>query len=78
MQDRHLVKLYPSGFKLVAFDAKSTSQSAALFAIRRDLNSEEALNSTTTVELALDQAVLDAYNTAHQTALWHYQYLWYY
>ena len=63
-----LVKLYPSGFKLVAFDAKSTSQSAELFAIRRDVNSEEALNSTTTVELALDQAVLDAYNTENETS----------
>lgn len=63
-----LVKLYPGGFKLVAFDAKSSSQSAELFAIRRDVNSQEALNSATTVELALDQTVLNAYNTAHGTS----------
>jgi hypothetical protein len=62
-----LVKLYPGGFKLVAFDAKSISQSALLFEVRRDVNNEAALNSTTTVELTLDQAVLDAYNTANGT-----------
>ena len=62
-----LVKLYPGGFKLVAFDAKSTSQSAELFSIRRDVNSEANLKSTTTVELTQDPTVLTAYNTAHGT-----------
>lgn len=63
-----LVKLLPDGFNLIALDAVATSQSAIMFAIRRDVHSEAALNSATTVVLAKDDAILTAYNTDNGTS----------
>jgi|WetSurMetagenome_2_1015567.scaffolds.fasta_scaffold329958_1 hypothetical protein len=64
-----LVKLYPSVYGMLAFDAKTTPQSGVLFEVRRDIPNEADLNSTTTVEIKYDQdtTILKAYNTAHGT-----------
>jgi len=62
-----LVKLNPSGFYAVGLNAVSTSQLSPMFEIRRDCQSEAALNSTTTVILQKDDAILTAYNTANGT-----------
>lgn len=62
-----LVKLFPSEFNLVALDAVATSQKAVMFEVRRDIHSEAALNTSTSVLLQLDQAVLDAYNKENET-----------
>ncbi len=63
-----LVKLNPEGFKLVPFNVVSSAQSAAMFEVRRDINSVDALNSTTTVTLKVDNTLLTAYNTEHSTS----------
>ena len=64
-----LVKLFPSGFNMLAVDAKTTSQTGVLFEIRRDIQSDAALNETTTAVLQFDTdtAILKAYNLAHTT-----------
>jgi hypothetical protein len=66
-----LVKLSPSGFTVAAFDAKSAAQTGVLFEVRRDVNSEAALNSATTVILTYDASgeLLDAYNDENETEL---------
>jgi Domain of unknown function (DUF1735) len=61
------VKLLESGEKVLAFDALSTPQNAGLLDVRRDVNSEAALNSSTTVVIGLDQVYLDAYNLENET-----------
>jgi len=63
-----LVKMLPSGFKLIPFDAKAVAQSAIVMEVRRDVHSEEALNSATTVILQKDDALLDAYNEENETS----------
>jgi len=63
-----LVKMLPSGFKLIPFDAKSVAQSAIVFEVRRDVHSEAALNSATTVILQKDDALLDVYNEENETS----------
>ena len=62
-----LVKITPGGYQLWAIDAKATVQATELFFVRKDANSEANLNSSTTVELTVDQSVLDAYNTENGT-----------
>ena len=62
-----LLKLLPDGFKLIPFDAVSTAQNAIMFEVRRDPNSQTALNSSTTVVLMKDDALLDAYNAENET-----------
>jgi|PlaIllAssembly_1097288.scaffolds.fasta_scaffold47007_1 hypothetical protein len=64
-----LVKLNPSEFTLVPFDAKSASQTGVLFEVRRDVHSQAALNSTTSVVLTYDTngALLAAYNAENGT-----------
>ena len=63
-----LVKMLPDGFKLIPFDAKATAQSAVVFEVRRDVHSEAALNSSTTVIIQKDDALLTAYNTENETS----------
>jgi hypothetical protein len=65
-----IIKLNPESFSLVPFDAKSTAQSGVLFEVRRDANSEAALNSTSTVTLQYDTdgAILGKYNDANETS----------
>lgn len=62
------IKLLESGEKVLAFDAVSTPQSAGLLDVRKDANSEAALNTPTNVVVSLDQAYLDAYNEDNGTA----------
>ncbi len=62
-----LIKLYPEGFTLVALDAVATPQQAVLFEVRRDVHSEAALNSATTVVLKYDESIIDAYNEENET-----------
>lgn len=63
-----LVKLFPADFKLVALDAVSTQQKALMFDVRRDAQSEAALNTSATAVLQLSDAILTAYNTANHTS----------
>jgi hypothetical protein len=62
-----LVKLNPSGFNMVAVDAKTTPQTAVLFDVMRNVNSQASLSQATTVVLQFDTdgAMLAAYNTAN-------------
>jgi len=62
-----LVKMLPDGFKIVPFNAAAVAQSAVMFEVRRDPNSENALNSATTVVLQKDDAIIDAYNEENET-----------
>lgn len=62
-----LVKLFPNGFKLIPLTAVSTVQNETLFEVRRDVNSEASLNSSSTVILQKDDALLTAYNTENET-----------
>jgi len=64
-----LVKLNPADFSLLALDAKTTAQKGVLFEVRRDANSETALNSATTVILDYDVSgeILAKYNEANET-----------
>jgi hypothetical protein len=64
-----LVKLLPDGFKLMPFDAATTPQSGVLFEVRRDVHSQAALNSATTVTLKMDNTLLDAFNEENDTEL---------
>jgi hypothetical protein len=63
-----LVKLFPADFKLIALDAVSTAQKSLMFDVRRDAQSEAALNSSATAVLTVSDAILTAYNTAHKTS----------
>jgi hypothetical protein len=63
-----VVKLFPDGFKLVALDAVATAQRGLAFEVRRDVHSQASLNSTVTVIVKLDDAVLTEYNTDHKTS----------
>ena len=62
------VKLLESGEKVLAFDAVGTPQTADLLDVRKDANSEAALNTATNVVVSLDQAYLDAYNAENGSA----------
>lgn len=62
-----IVKLAQSDFQLVALDLVNTSQTFTID-LRRDVPNESELNKPLTVVLALDPAVLSAYNTAHSTS----------
>lgn len=64
-----LVKLTPDAFGVVALNPTSTSQTLPLFEIRRDVHSQAALNTATTVELLFDTdtAILKAYNEDNET-----------
>jgi hypothetical protein len=62
-----LVKLVPGGFKIVPFNAAATAQSAVMFEVRRDPSSQGALNSSTTVILQKDDAIIEAYNEENET-----------
>jgi hypothetical protein len=65
-----LIKLTPTdGFSVTALSPVNTAQSLPLFEVRRDVHSEAALNSQTTVELLFDtdNSVLTAYNTENET-----------
>jgi hypothetical protein len=65
-----LVKLVPAGFNMVPMDAKTTAQTAVLFDVRRDVQSKDALNTNTTVELTYDAsgAILAKYNSKNATS----------
>lgn len=63
-----IVKMMNPGSKVLAFDAVSTPQTAMLVDIRRDANSEASLNSSTSVTVTLDQAIMDTYNEDNGTA----------
>ena len=62
-----LLKLYPSGYNMLAFDALSTPQSGIMFEVRRDVPSSAELNSTSTVILKYDTdtAIIKKYNSVH-------------
>lgn len=62
-----LIKLFPAGFKLVPFNAASTAQNGVMFEVRRDVNSAATLNSSSTVVLQKDDALLTAYNNENET-----------
>lgn len=62
-----IVKLLDAGEKVLAFDAKSTPQSALLIDVRRDANSNGSLNTATNVSISLDQDFLDTYNDENDT-----------
>lgn len=64
-----LVKLSPSGFTLLALDAKTSAQTGVLFEVRRDVHSQAALNSATTVVLTFDTdtSLLKQYNEDEET-----------
>jgi hypothetical protein len=64
-----LVKISPAGFSLLALDAKSVAQSGPLFEVRRDVNSQAALASGTTVVLEYDVSgdILTKYNDVNGT-----------
>jgi hypothetical protein len=63
-----LVKLTPTDFTLLALDAKTTSQQADIFIVRKDAHNETALNTQTVVVLKKDDALLTAYNTENGTS----------
>jgi hypothetical protein len=63
-----LIKFTPADFNLIALDAKTTSQSADMFIVRKDANSSAALNTQTVVVLKKDDALLTAYNTENETS----------
>jgi hypothetical protein len=67
--DQTLIKFNPGDFALLALDAKTTSQTGVLFEVRRDANSNAALNSTSQVILDYDVsgAILDWYNDENGT-----------
>ena len=62
-----LVKMFPDGFVAVGLNAVATSQKAPMFEIRKDANSEATLNSTTSVVLQKNDALLTAYNKENGT-----------
>jgi hypothetical protein len=64
-----LIKMVPDGFKLIPLDAVPTAQNAIMFEVRRDANSSASLNSSLTVVLTKDDALLDAYNADNGTDL---------
>jgi hypothetical protein len=63
------VKLHPSVYNMLAFDAKAVPQTGILFEVRRDVPNEKDLKSTTTVVLAYDTdgGILDKYNLDNET-----------
>jgi hypothetical protein len=63
------VKLHPAVYNMLAFDAKTTTQTGLLFEVRRDVPNETDLNSTTTVVLKYDTdtAMLKKYNSKNGT-----------
>jgi hypothetical protein len=65
-----ILKLHPSGYNMLAFDAKATPQSGILFEIRRDVPNSKDLNTTTTVVLQYDadNSLLTKYNTDNATS----------
>lgn len=65
-----LVKLFPSGYNLLPFDAITTAQTGILFEVRRDLPNTAALNTTTTVVMQYDAsgAILTKYNSQNGTS----------
>jgi hypothetical protein len=65
-----LVKLFPSVYNLLPFDAITTPQTGILFEVRRDVNNKAALNTTTTVVLKYDAdtAIMNKYNTVNGTS----------
>jgi hypothetical protein len=62
------VKLFPDGYKMLAIDAISTPQSFLLFEIRRDFANSAQVNTTSTVILAADDAILPEYNRLNETS----------
>jgi hypothetical protein len=64
------VKLHPSVYNMLAFDAKTTPQTGVLFEIRRDVPNTKDLNTPTTVVLQYDAdgAILEKYNTDNETS----------
>ncbi|MGC1392565.1 MAG: DUF1735 domain-containing protein [Bacteroidales bacterium] len=65
-----LVKLFPSVYNLLPFDAITTPQTGILFEVRRDIPSNAALNTTTTVVLKYDAdtAIMNHYNSVNGTS----------
>jgi len=62
-----ILKMFPDGYKMLAIDARSTPQSFLLFEIRRDVANSAQLNTTSTVILAADDAILPKYNLENET-----------
>jgi len=62
-----LVKLTPDGFKLIPLNAIATPQVSSAFFIRKDANSQTALNTPSTVVLLKDDAIITEYNTDEGT-----------
>jgi hypothetical protein len=65
-----LLKLFPSEYNMLAFDAITTPQSGILFEVRRDVPNNSALNASTTVVLKydVDTIVLNKYNEENGTS----------
>jgi hypothetical protein len=63
-----LIKYTPADFALIALDAKTTSQQADMFIVRKDAHNETALNTQTVVVLKKDDALLTKYNTDNGTS----------
>jgi hypothetical protein len=59
--------LTPADFVLLALDAKTTSQVADMFIVRKDAHNEAALNTQTVVVLKKDDALLTQYNADNET-----------
>jgi len=63
------VKLNPTVYNMLPFDAKATPQSGLLFEVRRDVPNSIDLKTTTTVVLKYDAdtVILNKYNAANET-----------
>jgi hypothetical protein len=64
------VKLNPSVYNMLAFDAKAVPQDGILFEVRRDVPNTKDLKTSTTVVLKYDAdtAILNKYNEANETS----------
>jgi hypothetical protein len=59
--------LFPLSTVINSFPSATGTQTLVIADVRRDVPNEGALNSTQTVTVALDQAVIDKYNAANNT-----------
>jgi hypothetical protein len=64
---RTYIKFLEAPEQKLFFEPFTGTKSVNLFSLRRDANSNAALNQSVTVSLKVDTAALRAYNTAHST-----------